>query len=117
VAYDWTLLTLILSLERQGLRGGLDCTSTRTASTFRSTSRSISGSPNRRTRSEEPPEEPLKKDDHDVDALGYILMTRPAPSENPREWLLDEDDRRSRLYWDKSRRGGSRAHSMLGSEA
>lgn len=44
-------------------------------------------------------EEPLQRDDHDVDALGYILMMRPAPGEAP--VVMDPDyDPRSRKYWD-----------------
>jgi phage terminase large subunit len=66
--------------------------------------------------SENPTEEPMKKDDHDVDALGYILMTRPMPSERPVAYT--DGDARSRRYWDrKSQRGPKGSHSMLGSEA
>jgi hypothetical protein len=67
---------------------------------------------------EDAAEEPLKKDDHDVDALGYILMTRPSPSERPVEGYHGEDAR-SRKYWSKmSQRGPKgRKHAMLGSEA
>lgn len=71
---------------------------------------------------EDNPEQPLKKDDHDVDALGYILMTRPAPAEAP----INEaniDDPRSARYWQLNHdrieraRHKVRSHSVLGSEA
>lgn len=71
------------------------------------------------TQESDPTEEPLKKDDHDVDALGYILMTRPQPSNKP---LKDDDvDPRTKRYWEKvqkrmhNRHG--RGHSRLGVEA
>lgn len=61
-------------------------------------------------------EEPLKKDDHDVDALGYLLMSRPPPGtepegrkKGPNEW-----------YWDRVRdrmEGRGQRHAYLGSEA
>jgi hypothetical protein len=66
---------------------------------------------------EDAKEEPLKKDDHDVDALGYILMTRPSPSERP--GIDDNMDARSFKYWEKMknrREGKSKGHAMLGSE-
>ena len=61
-------------------------------------------------------EEPLKKDDHDVDALGYVLMTRPAPSEKPIERETGPNDRYWRLIRDRMERKSS-GHSLLGSEA
>lgn len=63
------------------------------------------------------PEEPLKKDDHDVDALGYILMTRPRPAEKPLSEQHDYDAR-SRAYWDKiGKRMKQGGHSRLGVDA
>jgi hypothetical protein len=47
------------------------------------------------------PEEALKKDDHDVDALGYILMMRPQPGKSPTG--PDHSDPRSQKYWDRYR--------------
>lgn len=73
------------------------------------------------TADEDAKERPREKDDHDVDALGYILMTRPNPSapmpgqEKPKT--------PAEVYWERVRNrmdGGSRSgpiHSMLGSEA
>lgn len=52
------------------------------------------------TATEDAKEEPLKKDDHDVDALGYILMMRPRPGEKPTIVAPDEDPRTS-AYWAK----------------
>ena len=62
------------------------------------------------TATEDAKEEPLKKDDHDVDAMGYILMMRPEPGvykpiENP-----DEDSRTSE-YWRKRRRNINGSHN------
>jgi hypothetical protein len=54
------------------------------------------------TRDDNAPEEALKKDDHDVDALGYILMMRPQPGVAP----VGSDpnhDARSGKYWDRYR--------------
>jgi phage terminase large subunit len=70
------------------------------------------------TAKEDAREEPLKKDDHDVDALGYILMTRPRPADRPME-NKSAADRRSAGYWEKmsKRRGNKRGHSRLGVEA
>ena len=69
---------------------------------------------------EDAKEQPLEKDDHDVDALGYILMTRPHPA-SP---LAREDDDMSPAaqYWRRVRarmdnRGSQRGHSVLGAEA
>ena len=69
------------------------------------------------SRDEDPKEKPLEKDDHDVDALGYILMTRPPPAHRPvdplsprsrvEKMIRDRIERRSR---------GESEHSMLGSE-
>lgn len=65
-------------------------------------------------------EEPLAKDDHDVDTLGYILMTRPHPT------VLAQMDKEpvtpAEIYWDRVRKrmdgqGNQRVHSELGSEA
>jgi hypothetical protein len=55
-------------------------------------------------------EEPLKKDDHDVDALGYILMMRPAPGEKPVEYDPFEDPR-STKYWNHYNRRSGRIRS------
>lgn len=63
-------------------------------------------------------EEPLKKDDHDVDALGYILMTRPRPGKKPSSH--QPADARAKAYWDRYRdriEGRNGGHAMLGSEA
>lgn len=70
------------------------------------------------TAEEDAKEKPLKKDDHDVDALRYILMRRPAPSKIPDYMKATPQDR----YWEKVRermnRGNrERGHSMLGTEA
>jgi hypothetical protein len=70
------------------------------------------------THKEDAKEEPLKKDDHDVDTLGYILMTRPRPANRPMD-TKTSSDARSQKYWEKvgkkmSMNGG---HSRLGSEA
>ncbi len=71
------------------------------------------------TATEDPKEEPLKRDDHDVDALGYILMTRPSPAQAPKS--AKGMDPRTQKYWDMiekkmaARKG--RGHSRLGSEA
>jgi phage terminase large subunit len=43
-------------------------------------------------------EEALKKDDHDVDAMGYILMMRPPPGVKPTD-PDPEGDPRSSSYW------------------
>lgn len=72
------------------------------------------------TAEEDPKEEPLKKDDHDVDALGYILMTRPRPAERPQ--AASHMDPRTRKYWDMvnkkhAKRAKGKAHSRLGVEA
>jgi hypothetical protein len=63
-------------------------------------------------------EEPLKKDDHDVDALGYILMTRPRPAEKPLSERKDWDAR-TRAYWDRvgKRMKQNEGHSSLGTMA
>lgn len=70
--------------------------------------------PNRETDAKE---EPLEKDDHDVDALGYGLMTRPKPGREPLP--RSELDARSWRYWEKVRgkmSGAGQGHAMLGSE-
>ena len=70
------------------------------------------------TQEADPKEKPLEKDDHDVDALRYILMARPMPSVMPIEYARGPNDH----YWRKIRermdgRGSrGREHSMLGSE-
>lgn len=63
-------------------------------------------------------EQPREKDDHDVDALGYILMTRPHPSA---PIVGANDDSPAAWYWKRirdrmDRNAGNSAHSMLGSE-
>lgn len=76
------------------------------------------------TAEEDAKERPLEKDDHDVDALGYILMTRP----NPAMPITSKTAKTpAEMYWAKHRerldraggRGGhgKRVHSVLGSEA
>lgn len=66
---------------------------------------------------EDAKEEALKKDDHDVDALGYILMTRPPVGKSP-DPLKMQQDARSSAYWDRVQRKMNRkgSHSLLGSE-
>lgn len=64
------------------------------------------------------PEKPLEKDDHDVDALGYGLMTRP-PVGKRKTHHTSGDDRTDR-YWERynrRRKGIGRRHATLGSEA
>lgn len=73
------------------------------------------------TADEDAKERPREKDDHDVDALGYILMTRPNPSapmpgqEKPKT--------PAEVYWERVRKRmdgegtDGPIHSMLGSEA
>lgn len=68
------------------------------------------------TSEEDDPEKPLKKDDHDVDSLRYLLMQRPPPSSPPMDYHKNPQDR----YWRKIREraeGRKKGHSMLGSEA
>lgn len=73
------------------------------------------------TREEDPKEQPLEKDDHDVDAMGYLLMSRPPPGSRPYE--RDNES----PYWARVRKrreeaggshGGRRrtSHALLGSE-
>jgi phage terminase large subunit len=52
---------------------------------------------------EDAKEEALKKDDHDVDALGYILMMRPKPGEKPINADPDQDPR-SHQYWQRQKK-------------
>jgi len=64
-------------------------------------------------------EEPLGKDDHDVDALGHILMMRPNPSmlnirEKPKS-LAEVYGERWRKRMDEG--NVEQVHSMLGAEA
>jgi hypothetical protein len=68
-------------------------------------------------RADDAPEEALKKDDHDVDALGYGLMTRPRPGTPPLG--ATPQDARSAAYWEKrnGKMNHKRGHAMLGSEA
>jgi phage terminase large subunit len=67
-------------------------------------------------------EEPLGKDDHDVDALGYGLMTRPSPALKP-EQSHRAMDARSQKYFDmlqkkrEKQHHKRRGHSRLGSMA
>lgn len=72
------------------------------------------------TQDEDPKEQPLKKDDHDVDALGYILMTRPPPA-SPSLKGSPTGDPRTDAYWERIRdrmegRSSGGVHSRLGSE-
>ena len=67
-------------------------------------------------------EQPLEKDDHDVDAMGYILMTRPHPASPLAK--KDNDNSPAAQYWrrvqerrDRVTGGSGGIHSMLGSEA
>lgn len=62
---------------------------------------------------EDPKEEAEKKDDHDVDSLGYQLMMRPRPGEKP-DIIQAEEDPRAHGYWKrqqerKSKRNRSRS--------
>jgi phage terminase large subunit len=68
-------------------------------------------------KSEDGPEEAQKKDDHDVDALGYILMTRPQPGTRPVK-EVSSGDARTAAYWARhhDKMGAGSGHSMLGSE-
>ena len=72
------------------------------------------------TADEDAKEKPREKDDHDVDAMGYILMTRPHPSLP----LASEDaNTPAARYWARvrermdKRQSRDGAHSMLGAEA
>lgn len=70
------------------------------------------------TQQEDAKEKPLKKDDHDVDAVRYLLMQRPPPSVAPLQYGNSLSDN----YWRKVRermdRGPRRpVHSILGEEA
>lgn len=69
------------------------------------------------TQAEDAKEEALKKDDHDVDALGYILMTRPPVGKKKIHHA--SGDARTDQYWERynRRRKGSGSHRMLGAEA
>jgi hypothetical protein len=71
------------------------------------------------TKEEDAKEQPLEKDDHDVDALGYILMTRPHPATVMEQ--SEEDFSPAAIYWRRVRERRERGttvpiHSMLGSE-
>lgn len=71
------------------------------------------------TQEEDGKEKPREKDDHDVDAMGYILMSRPHPAAPV---ATPEDDMSpAAQYWRRVRarmdRGNRQAaHSILGSE-
>jgi hypothetical protein len=71
------------------------------------------------TKDEDAGEEPLKKDDHDVDALGYVLMTRPPIG--TKKYHDVSGDARTDEYWRKYRDKVSgrsrRGHRSLGAEA
>lgn len=65
-------------------------------------------------------EKPLEKDDHDVDSLGYNLMTRPEPGskpegtgEGPNDWFWSK----IRERMDNPSKSSIGTHSMLGTEA
>jgi phage terminase large subunit len=68
------------------------------------------------TQEADPKEEPLEKDDHDVDALRYLLMTRPDITEKPK--ALQIHDPRSRRYWERfhDKIHNQEAHEIMGSE-
>lgn len=57
---------------------------------------------------EDPKEEAEKKDDHDVDSLGYKLMMRPLPGVKPTIVMPDEDPR-AFSYWEKQRTKAKKA--------
>jgi len=61
------------------------------------------------TAEEDAKEEPLKKDDHDVDALGYLLMMRPEPGTKPFTHDPVEDPRAS-AYWKQWQKKIDRKH-------
>lgn len=66
---------------------------------------------------EDADEKPMKKDDHDVDSMGYNLMTRPppgAPVVNPK---AGPNDRYWRMVNDRMSGKKSGNHSMLGADA
>jgi len=69
------------------------------------------------TKEEDAKEEPLKKDDHDVDTLGYILMTRPPPGQSPE----GNPTSKNQWYWDRIRARiegrATEVNEILGSEA
>lgn len=70
------------------------------------------------TQQTDPLEKPLERDDHDVDSLGYGLMTRPAPATAPVK-LGSPRTRIEQIIRDRMERrrdGGGESHSMLGSE-
>ena len=62
-------------------------------------------------------EKPLEKDDHDVDALGYILMTRPPIGVKKTHHATE--DERTEKYWERynKRRQSNKGHRQLGAEA
>lgn len=67
-------------------------------------------------------EEPLGKDDHDVDSLGYGLMTRPSLAEAPKGRGRGQDERSQHyhelLQKKRSKQSNRRKkHSRLGSSA
>lgn len=68
---------------------------------------------------EDAKEKPKEKDDHDVDAMGYVLMSRPHPSAPVATEI--EDMSPAAQYWRRVRarmdgKGSGNMHSMLGSE-
>lgn len=67
---------------------------------------------------EDAKEEAEKKDDHDVDSLGYQLMMRPHPGEKPRI-IMPEDDPRAYAYWNRQqmhKKAGGRKSNRYGVE-
>jgi hypothetical protein len=62
-------------------------------------------------------EKPLEKDDHDVDSLGYNLMSRPIPGMSP----VNHEDKPYEWYWNRVRERmdnpSKSSHTLLGSEA
>lgn len=72
------------------------------------------------TREEDAKDEPLKKDDHDVDALGYILMSRPSPAQlkpEPRDFKSYREQRYWELVNGRIRGKDTGGHRLLGTEA
>lgn len=70
------------------------------------------------TQEEDAKEQPLKKDDHDVDALGYVLMTRPEITAKPINSTPGPND----WYWQRvqerlKKAGFSGGHRLLGVDA
>jgi hypothetical protein len=61
------------------------------------------------TATEDAKEEALKKDDHDVDALGYVLMMRPQPGVQPAG--PSNGDGRTEQYWKRHKEASERRSS------